>query len=72
MHGSLYLMEKEAQYRRQAAEQDAQRWRLAHLGRLPSGAWTQAWTRSIELAKAGIQRANRWLGRRSEAQEQGC
>jgi hypothetical protein len=70
VHGSLYLIEKEAQYRRQAAEHTAQRWRLANLGRLPSGAWTQAWARSVDLAKAGIQRANRWLARTSKPQEQ--
>jgi hypothetical protein len=70
MHGSLYLIEKEAQYRRQAAEQDAQRWRLSNLGRPPSRAWVQARARLVELANAGIQRANRWLVRPSTPQEQ--
>lgn len=72
VYGDPYLIEKEAQYRRQAAEQYARQRRLAKMARRRSPARLPAWARLVGLVNTELHRVRRWPSGPSEAQEQGC
>lgn len=72
VYGDPYLIGKEAQYRRQAAEQVAQQRRLAKMARRRSPARLPAWGRVVGLVNTELPRVRGWLSRISETQEQGC
>jgi hypothetical protein len=72
MHDDLLIIEKEAQYRRQAAEHYARQWRMARLDRPRSRPALQARARLVGLADSVVRRVNRWRVRPSKPQEQCC
>jgi len=54
MYGSPHLIETEVRYRRQAAEQAAEQWRLAKMARRRYPAQHQARARLVELVNTAI------------------